>query len=60
MDVPQLSLQGGVGLKVQMTSQSAEVGGDDAGSASQTQIGTTLNGNPWDIFTGNIAALYYF
>lgn len=60
MDVPQLSLQGGVGLKVQMTSQSAEFGGDDAGSGSQTQIGTTLNGNPWDIFTGNIAALYYF
>lgn len=60
MDVPQLSLQGGVGLRLQMASTSGEVGGEDAGSSSSTQLSTTLNGNPWDIFTGNIAALYYF
>jgi hypothetical protein len=60
MDVPQLSLQGGVGVRLQMNSTSAEVGGMDAGSTSSTSIGTTVNGNPWDIFTGNIAALYYF
>jgi hypothetical protein len=60
MDVPQLSLQGGVGVRLQMNSTSSEVGGQDGPSSSSTSIGTTLNGNPWDIFTGNIAALYYF
>lgn len=60
IDIPQLSLQGGVGLRWTMTSTSSEVGGTDGPSSSSTSIGTTLNGNPWDIFTGNIAALYYF
>ncbi len=60
MDVPQLSLQGGVGVRLQMNSTSGEMGGNDTGSSSATSFSTTVNGNPWDIFTGNIAALYYF
>jgi hypothetical protein len=59
IDVPQLSLQGGVGLRLNIDSQSADVG-DTESSASQTSLSTTVNGNPWDIFTSNISALYYF
>jgi hypothetical protein len=59
MDVPQLSLQGGVGVRLNMDSTSAEAG-DMEDTTSNMSFGTTLNGNPWDIFTGNIAALYYF
>jgi len=28
--------------------------------ASRLDFGTTLQDNPWNIFTGNVAALYYF
>ncbi|HYJ11662.1 MAG TPA: hypothetical protein VEX18_21715 [Polyangiaceae bacterium] len=59
IDVPQLSLQGGVGLRLNFDSQSADVGGTES-SASQTSLSTTVNGDPWDIFTSNISALYYF
>jgi hypothetical protein len=59
MNVPQLSLQGGVGVRFNIDSTSSEAGGAES-STSDTSFGTTLNGNPWDIFTGNIAALYYF
>jgi hypothetical protein len=27
---------------------------------SQTVFGTTVDDEPWDIFTGSIAAVYYF
>jgi hypothetical protein len=59
IDVPQLSLQGGVGLRFNMDSQSQDVAGTET-SFSQTSLSTTVNGNPWDIFTSNISALYYF
>lgn len=59
MNIPQLSLQGGVGLRFNMDSQSQEVAGAEA-SSSQTSLSTTVNGDPWDIFTSNISALYYF
>lgn len=64
IDVPQLSLQGGVGLAfaIDNTSASNAGGGDPATKLEDktTSFGTTLAGNPWDIFTGNISALYYF
>jgi hypothetical protein len=59
IDVPQLSLQGGIGLRLNYDSQGQEAGGVE-GSTSQTSITTTVNGDPWDIFTSNISALYYF
>jgi hypothetical protein len=62
--VPQLSLQGGVGLAFAIDNTSASNGGgSDPESEIEdktTSFGTTLAGNPWDIFTGNISALYYF
>jgi hypothetical protein len=60
--IPKLSLQGSVGLYFAMDSVSAEneaFGGTDAKS-STTSIGTTVLDNPWNIFTSNVAALYYF
>jgi hypothetical protein len=60
IDVPQLSLQGGIGLRLNMDSTSSEAGGMDGPSTSDMSISTTVNGDPWDIFTSSISALYYF
>src|SRR5688500_2753720 len=64
IDVPQLSLQAGVGLSFAYDSVSASnpAGSDPAEESkdSTTTFGTSLANNPWDIFTGNISALYYF
>lgn len=57
INVPQLSLQGSVGLRLNMNSTSSDPG--DAGS-SHFSLGTTVGDNPWNIFTSNVAALYYF
>jgi hypothetical protein len=59
IDVPQLSLQGGIGLRLNMDSTSSDVAGTED-STSNLSIGTTVNGDPWDIFTSNISAMYYF
>jgi hypothetical protein len=60
IDIPQLALQAGVGLRFSHDSGSIDQGGDEVGSFSSARIGTSVQGNPWDIFIGNIAALYYF
>jgi hypothetical protein len=60
--VPQLSLQGSVGLLLALDSTSWEdeaVAGSDL-EASRLSFGTTVGDNPWNIFTSNVAALYYF
>lgn len=63
MNIPQLSLQGSVGLYLRHTNGSTETSAagttTDASNSSLT-IGTTLGNNPWDIFTSSISALYYF
>jgi hypothetical protein len=59
IDVPQLSLQAGVGLRLDMDSTSAEQAGAEA-STSNFALHTTTNGEPWAIFTNQIAAFYYF
>jgi hypothetical protein len=63
MGVPQLSLTGSVGLFLNHTSGGAETSGGGTTtefSNSSTSLGTTLGPDPWDLFTGNISALYYF
>jgi len=57
--IPELSLQAGVGLALSYDriKDSAPAG---AAVVSQTAFGTSVGDNPWNIFTGNIAALYYF
>jgi len=61
--LPKLSLQGSVGLRLASDSVKHDVK-DPAGTvtnkASRLDFGTTLQDNPWNIFTGNVAALYYF
>ena len=62
--IPELSLQGNVGLYVQHESGRTRTE-DAAGNElkvgdSSTTFGTTLGPDPWDLFTGSIAALYYF
>lgn len=59
MDLPELALQAGVGLRYAM--DSVDIESDDASvSISRYTFGTTVGDNPWNIFTANIAALYYF
>jgi hypothetical protein len=59
INVPQLSLQGSVGLRMNMDSTSQTVMNVDS-STSSFSLGTTVGDNPWNIFTSNVAALYYF
>lgn len=59
MNIPQLSLQGSVGLYLRHQHRGTEQGGAEVSNNSFT-IGTTLGNNPWDIFTSSISALYYF
>jgi hypothetical protein len=56
--VPELSLQGGIGLLFATDSASVSQG-DASYKRSQTSIGTDSGSNPWNIFISNIAALYY-
>lgn len=59
--LPQLSLQAGVGVALAYDSTSSENElTDTTVSSSGTFFGTTVGNEPWDIFTANVAALYYF
>ncbi len=63
MNIPQLSLQASVGIYFDYTS--ADVGANRLGSAQPVganvfALGTTVQGEPWDIFLGSLTALYYF
>jgi hypothetical protein len=66
MGLPQLSLQGSVGLGFAMDrgsttdSTPAAPAGDYETSASRTSLHTSAGTNPWAIFTNGIAAFYYF
>jgi hypothetical protein len=60
--IPELSLQAGVGLALAYDRVKSTVKTNPEGSTTvgQTALGTSVGDNPWNIFTGNIAALYYF
>lgn len=64
--IPQLSLQGSVGLQFALDSGSTDQEPTGPGappdtiSRSRTALQTTVGANPWNIFTSNVAALYYF
>ena len=62
MGIPQLSLQGSVGLLYAMQNTKATVKSNPEASTKTSSWGfqTTVNDNPWNIFTSNVAALYYF
>ncbi len=61
--VPQLALQGSIGLLYRYENWKVEsVAAADAATHSETRgnFTTTVFDNPWNIFTSNVAALYYF
>jgi hypothetical protein len=58
--IPQLSLQGTVGLALAFDNSKSEPPGGPNGSLSEVTFGTSVQDNPWNIFTSNVAALYYF
>jgi hypothetical protein len=58
--LPQLSLSATVGLAFEMTTSTSDAGGGNKMSVTSYGIATTVQNNPWDIFTSNVAARYYF
>ncbi|MBX3185951.1 MAG: hypothetical protein KF819_03005 [Labilithrix sp.] len=61
--VPQLALQATVGafVKREAWKTSVEVAGTTtSASTGATQFGTSVQSDPWALFTNNIAAIYYF
>lgn len=58
--IPELSLQAGVGLALNYDRVKATPAAGQAIVQSRTALGTSVGDNPWNIFTGNVAALYYF
>jgi hypothetical protein len=66
--LPKLALQGSIGLLFAMNNTSikdkeaaaANPTGIYESKGSQIAFGTTVQDNPWNIFTTNVAALYYF
>jgi hypothetical protein len=61
--IPELALSATVGIQFEYLRYSASMD-TGAGRASGTDttyaISTTVQNNPWDIFTGGVAARYYF
>jgi hypothetical protein len=57
--IPELSLQGGIGLLFATDQPSVSQSGNSI-KQSRASIGTTVGSNPWNIFISNVAALYYF
>ncbi len=57
--IPQLALEGGVGLYFQRTSYKVK---QDPNSTSDgtSSFTTSLQGNPWAIFLNQVSAIYYF
>jgi hypothetical protein len=55
MGIPQLTLQGTVGADLRFEQVWQQAGA----SSGRFRLGTSVGGQPWDIFTSNIAAIYY-
>jgi hypothetical protein len=57
--LPELSLSATVGAQFQMLKLTQDVYGIESSTTSYG-LSTTVQNNPWDVFTGNVAARYYF
>jgi hypothetical protein len=57
--LPKLSLQGTIGLAFATDSTKID-NGNVTTKNSTTSFGTSVQDSPWNIFTSNVAALYYF
>lgn len=62
IDVPQLALQAGVGLSFSydQTKAKQETVPSIKRDVTTYEFASSVQGNPWNIFTANVAALYYF
>jgi len=61
--VPQLALQGSIGLLYRYENwkvKSSAAADSATHSETRGNLTTTVYDNPWNIFTSNVAALYYF
>ncbi|HVW25176.1 MAG TPA: hypothetical protein VHC69_07370 [Polyangiaceae bacterium] len=58
--IPQLSLQGTIGLALAFDNTKNTPAGGMSTSLSSVTFATSVQDNPWNIFTSNVAALYYF
>lgn len=59
MGIPELSLVGSVGLAFDTAGGKTKPSTGGESSYTATQISTFTLANPWDIFRGSIAAIYY-
>jgi hypothetical protein len=57
--IPQLSLQGSVGLLLDVSQRKQTGGGMPDNSVTVTSLTTTLSNAPWGIFTNSLTAIYY-
>ncbi|MCW5817335.1 MAG: hypothetical protein KIT84_40430 [Labilithrix sp.] len=58
--VPELALQASVGLYLRHDSRSATPAGGASSGESTTILATSVQSDPWALFSNNISALYYF
>ena len=58
--IPQLALQASVGVYLQHTSIGISVPNETVPNSNTTSFATSVQSDPWGIFTDNISALYYF
>ncbi len=60
IDVPQLSLQGTIGFHLRSEHRASDGPGNDSTTSTNLTAGTSVEQNPWDFFTTNVSAIYYF
>ena len=58
--IPQLALEGSIGLFIQHQSWGSTIGNGPSTGANTTTFATSVGSDPWAIFTDSISALYYF
>jgi hypothetical protein len=58
--IPELALSATVGLQLDYRKLSVDTAGTGSASDSTIAFTTTVQNNPWDIFTGTVSARYYF
>ena len=57
--IPELALSATIGVQFEYLRSAQSASGTDA-TDTTLSISTTVQNNPWDIFTGNVSARYYF
>jgi len=58
--IPQLSLLGTIGLAFALEDSKSQAPGGGNTNRTEISFATSVQDSPWNIFTSNVAALYYF